>query len=297
MAEEVSPSKVLKQVGGAVPEGIRPNIIIIGSVAAAYWLFRGKQSYGVRTKDIDSVISPRVEAVDKGRAIAEKLLGEGWTPRTEGDFGKPGDASTPVKQLPALRLWPPHSKDWFFELLTEPAGDDQAERVFTRFVVNGTDHYGLPSFRYTGVATFEAGETEFGIRCAIPEMMALANLLEHPEIKPDRVKGTDIKRSNKDLGRVLAIARLSVERQIEIWTERWRRALEARFPERRQELAARAGNGLRELIDSPGDLQQAADTCNAGLLAQSPVTADQLGQTARRVLVLLQQIAVKPSSR
>lgn len=293
MAEEVSPSKVLQQVAGAVPENIRPNIIIVGSVAAAYWLFKGKKSYGVRTKDIDSVISPHVEAVDKGKAIAEKLLAEGWTPRTEGDFGKPGNAATPDDRLPALRLWPPNTKDWFFELLTEPASDDQAERAFTRFIVHGTDHYGLPSFRYTGIATFEAEQTVFGIRCALPEMMVLANMLEHPEIRSDKVKGTEIKRSNKDLGRVLAIARLSAEQQMATWPVRWRRSLVARFPATRQELASRAGDGLRELIESPGDLQQSADTCNAGLLAHNSVTASELAQTAKRVLALVQQIAVE----
>ena len=44
-------------------------------------------------------------------------------------------------------------------------------------------------------------------------MMALANLLEHPEIKSDAMislfAGCWIKRSDKDLGRVLAITTLS----------------------------------------------------------------------------------------
>jgi hypothetical protein len=47
--------------------------------------------------------------------------------------------------------------------------------------------------------------------------MALANLLEHPVIGPQtmstKIGGRTLKRSNKDLGRVLAIARLSENRR------------------------------------------------------------------------------------
>jgi len=290
MADEVSPTRVLRQVASAVPEEMKPNIIVIGSLAAAYWLFKGDKSYGVRTKDIDSVISPYVQAVDKGRAIAEKLLAEGWSPRTEGDFGKPGGAGTPEDKLPALRLFPPGEQSWFFELLTEPASDEQTERTFTRFVVNGTDHYGLPSFPFTGIVAFEAGGTESGIRCALPEMMALANMLEHQQIKPEKVKGTDTKRSNKDLGRVLAIASVSKESNMERWPERWRRGLTARFPKKAGDLAARAGDGIRALIGSEGDLYQAAESCNAGLLARKPTTPERLREIGSRVLMLTEEL-------
>jgi len=82
-AKEVSPRKVLAEVAAAVPSEVHPNIIIIGSLAAAWWLFRGDDALGVRTKDIDCVLSPHLSVVEKGRAVAEKLLAAGWQPRRE----------------------------------------------------------------------------------------------------------------------------------------------------------------------------------------------------------------------
>lgn len=51
----VLPEEVLAEVAEAVPEEVLENIIIIGSLAAAYWLL---EDGGVRTKDVDCVLSP-----------------------------------------------------------------------------------------------------------------------------------------------------------------------------------------------------------------------------------------------
>ena len=120
---EVSPRQVLADVATAVPVEVHPNNIIIGSLAAAYGIFRNDRSFGVRTKDVDCVLSPYVAAVDKGRAVAEALLAAGWTPQDDGAFAKPGNAETPDARLPAVRLYPPGRRDWFIELLTEPASE------------------------------------------------------------------------------------------------------------------------------------------------------------------------------
>jgi predicted esterase YcpF (UPF0227 family) len=37
--KEVSPRKVLAEVAAAIPADVHPNIIIIGSLAAGFWLF------------------------------------------------------------------------------------------------------------------------------------------------------------------------------------------------------------------------------------------------------------------
>lgn len=65
--KEVSPRKVLAEVAAAIPPEIHPNVVIIGSLAAGYWLCqRGDETFGVRTKDVDCVLSPHLSAVEKG---------------------------------------------------------------------------------------------------------------------------------------------------------------------------------------------------------------------------------------
>ena len=128
-AKEVSPRKVLAEVAAAIPVDVHPNIIILGSLAAGFWLFQSDQSFGVRTKDINCVLSPHVSAVEKGRAVAEKLIAVGWKPHFTGRIKKPGEAGDSEDKLPAVRLYPPGGGEWFIELLTEPASENQTTRV------------------------------------------------------------------------------------------------------------------------------------------------------------------------
>lgn len=118
-------------------------------------------------------------------------------------------------------------------------------------------------------------------------MMALANLLEHPTIKPDLIEGSRDKRSNKDLGRALAIARLSLDADLETWAPRWLAAVQNRFPDRWRELALHAGDGIGALLASPQDLQQAAEITNRGILATKPVNEQTLRATAEQLLTFV----------
>lgn len=135
--------------------------------------------------------------------------------------------------------------------------------------------------------------TDAGLRIARPEMMALANLLEHPKIGTEVMSGgfvgrPEIKRSNKDLGRVLAIARLAIGRNEDVlltWPIQWQEALQTRFPDEWRELACRVGSGLRELLASPQDFEQAYYTCANGLLSSKPPTEQQLRIAGQRLLL------------
>lgn len=284
--KDVLPDAVFRTVENAIPMDLRSHVIVIGSLAAAYWITGEATTLSVRTKDVDTVLVPRHRAPQSGQEVADKLLEENWRPKREGEFGAPGTDETPDEKLPALRLYPPKSEDWFLEFLTESDGEVQGSRQFMRFVLSNGEHYGLPSFQFTRVATFGAVKVESGIRVARPEMMALANLLEHPTIKPDVVKGTTTKRSNKDIGRALALAWLNA-RELDSWAAKWTRALQTRFPGTWREFARRTGDGVKALLASEPDFDQAVTTCNNGLLASRRVEREPLRVTADRLLQLV----------
>ena len=289
----VSPSEALKKVAEATPEECHDQILIIGSLAAGYHFFRDDPAMQVRTKDVDCVIYPRIKAIPSGQKVANALLEKQWQPETEGYFSEPGNAQTLDDKLPAVRLYPPDSHDWFVELLTVPASEEEYGRQFTRIIVPSPDapdtewHFGLPSFRFLTLTQWQPLKSEYGIYYARPSMMALANLLEHPaigdELMTKEINGKSIKRSNKDLGRVLALAYLTGPDDLEAWAEEWSYALEEYFPNYKASLTDSLVNGLHALTSNPEDLDEALHTCNSGLLNSSPVTIKQLQIIAERL--------------
>jgi hypothetical protein len=157
-----------------------------------------------------------VQALPAGKVVTEQLIAARWSYRASADWPSPGESATPIANLPAVRLNPPESKDWFIELLTVPESSEDRKPRFSR-LETAVGHFVLPSYGFLSLLEYQPIVTEWGIAIARPELMALANLLEHPVIGPQtmstKIGGRTLKRSNKDLGRVLAIARLSENRR------------------------------------------------------------------------------------
>lgn len=284
--KELTPAKVMEQVANAVPAEYRTNIIIVGSLAAGFHFFGGDEEREVRTKDIDCLLSPHDKAIISGQAMADELLSCGWEYRSEGGFGQPQETPEPTETLSAIRLYPPKSKDWFLKLLTVPESENDKGKKWIP-VKTKDGYFGLCSFEFLSITAYKPVRTSFGIYYARPEMMALANLLSHPKISPGVMsspyEGRKIKRSNKDLGRALALARLTPDEKIEEeWPASFLDALQTCFPTRWDGLSISAGTGLRELIENEEDLEEALHTCNASLLARTPLSLDELRATGER---------------
>lgn len=269
--ELLDAESMLERVAERIPEAVRPNVIVIGSIAAA-WAFRDVSgTASVATKDIDLLLRPSIDAVVKAEEIGRALLDAGWEANYPQGWS-PASASTPEDQLPALRLSPPDGGPWFVELLAEPPNDQQTRKRWRR-IETGNRHFGLPSFRYMRVAVHDAERTPFGLQVARPALMALANLLEHAE--PDRtvVRNLGQPRYVKDVGRSVALWWLAQQRIVpaaDAWLSAWDHALDAHDPGRRSEQIAAAALGL-ESIGSR--LQDAHSIAVRSLLAPHGTTS------------------------
>lgn len=289
---QVSPSQIFQEVDAAVPESYRENIVIIGSLAAGYHFFGDDPSKVVRTKDIDCVIEPFNVAVQAGETITTQLLDAGWQRRLMDEHQEPGTAETPTDELPAIRLYPPDAapnseESWFVEFLTVPKDSESSGKEWTRLSLAQGD-FGLPTFRYLSLTAYDPlPASDLGIRYARPELMALSNMLAHPSIGPETmsspIAGQSIKRANKDLGRVLAITTLSDLDDYRPWADTWKAALESAFPDDWQTHALQAGSGLRKLLNSPSDLEEALHTCTYGLLNSDPASLKALIAAGQRL--------------
>jgi hypothetical protein len=284
---------VLREVAEHVPDPFHKNVIIVGSLAAAYHFFGHEKDREVRTKDVDCLLTPHAEAAHSGEAVAAEMIRRGWRHRTEGEFTRPQPFPEPRAELSAVRLHPPHSQDWFAELLSVPASEDDHGQDWIPIRLE-SGYFGLPTFEFMPLAAYRALPSEFGIRYARPEMMALANLLSHPAIGEDSmsapVDDRAIKRSNKDLGRVLSLAWLSGDQAVETWPVLWEAAIRTCYPTRWPELAESCGSGFRALLDSDEDFEEAHHTCVYGLLVREPPTLGRLRAIGLRVL----QDAIEP---
>jgi hypothetical protein len=290
-ANGVSPREVLRKVSAAMPEECKPYVMVIESLAAGFHFFGDREDQLVQTKDIDCLLRPRVQAVPTGRRLADQLLDSGWKYHATVEFPAPGTLETPDEMLPVVRLAPPGEESWFIELLTVPEDETDFEK---RYVPMDTKHgrFSLCSLGGIGLTQWKPLPTEFGISVARPEMMALANLLHHPrigdELMSGLIAGRSIRRSNKDLGRVLALANLAEAKQEDAlleWPKNWLDALNEFFPATWADYASACGGGVRALLASPNDLEEAHHTCQSGLVASLRLSEETLRVTGERLLV------------
>ncbi len=169
----------------------------------------------------------------------------------------------------------------------------------------GGVYFGLPMFEFMALLQVGHRSTEHDIAYAKPSMMALANLLSHPNLSKgvtmsSEIEGQTIHRSAKDLGRVLAIAWLTSPTELDEWSKEWAEALHTVFPDRWHELAMQAGEGLRALLRDKEIFVEAHYTCSIGLLAGKNVSPTALAATARQLLQLvvepLEKLASAPAA-
>lgn len=280
----LEPQLVFDLIERQLPDDLHPHILIIGSLAAAYHYRDRLRVDKVNTKDADVAVQP-AGAVEESRRIAERLFEEGWRPRSGCD---PGAPDAPDDELAVIRLHPPGTDAYFLELLALPQPSQTEPRQFHRLELRG-GWYVLPAFRYLGLASWQQQTAHNGLRYAAPEMMALANLLAHPTIGTARISepidGQRVRRAAKDLGRVLALARLAERAETEAWIESWSGGLRTHFPGVAPDLATRAANGLTGLLADRGALVEAHHTADHGLLQGFGVDVEQLREVGQQLLV------------
>lgn len=278
----LDPKKLFKRLAADIPAKLHRHTVIVGSLAAAYH-FRGRlQRRAVNTKDADIVVHPAGD-VRSCRDMAEHLLAEGWV-RTDNCY--PSPRAQPTSRLRAIRLHPKRSREYFIELLALPRRGQSKPLLWTPVRLSD-GWYGMPSYRFMRLTAMGRNRSKEGLEYASPAMMALANLLSHPELGRQRmsqsIAGRHILRAAKDLGRVLALAWLAGPEAMATWPEEWRKALEASFPASWRRLSKRVGSGLRHLLDDDRALEEAHFTTTVGLLSGLAVTQDNLRVVAEQL--------------
>lgn len=285
--KELDPREILDMLARDLPVELRGGIYLAGSLAAALALGNRPAGRSIRTKDADFVVQSVADSDALARTV--RLIREaGWTYFPTSDFPEPGGESTPLEKLPFIRLAPAvRAPAYFIEFLGSPRIGEAVSKRIERIQV-GSEHYAIPVFRFMGLTSWGMRDTGDGWRCADPSMMALANLLSHPTVGSQTMEtpigGRKRLRAAKDLGRVLAIARLAPREEHETWSGPWLSALQTWFPSDWRDLGGRVGDGLRELLTHGQGLEDAHFTATFTFLAGMGVSKENLAAVAEQLL-------------
>lgn len=281
---------LLARVAERIPADLRPNVVVIGSIATA-WAYRDVLGSGtVATKDIDLLLHPAFSAVATAASLERRFTDEGWCPRVSADR-PPGTAATPDEALPVLRLEPPGGHEgWYVELLAVPLGRQTARRTWHRFVTS-MGHFGLPSFRYMPVAVADPDHSPFGLLIARGANMALAHLLEHAD--PDLTEVSTLAgrppRFVKDVGRAVSLWWLANQQSVSAaadWHETWTRTVATVYPDSKDSLKQTARHGLSQLSAYLHDAHRVATT---GVLSPHGTSPEAFGRAYQRLRELIEQ--------
>jgi len=280
---QLDPIALFKRIARDIPDELHSNLIVTGSLAAAY-AFRTKLArQAINTKDADLIVHPAGH-VESCAQMTEQLLELQWR-RTRQCY--PQRSQEPIEDLRAIRLFPPESNDYFIEFLNVPAQDQTENKAWIPMQLPD-GWYGLPSFRFMSVVAINPKRSAEGIEFANVAMMALSNLLSHTELGNSRIESggmQGILRSAKDLGRVIALAHLAGREETENWVPQWIEATKQCFPDHIQELISTLGNGLHELASDENALEDTFRTTDIGLLNGMSVSPENLQATGERLMV------------
>ena len=211
----LNPRALFARIAADIPPDLHRHLFVTGSLAAAYHFADQIAERTVNTKDADLVVHPAGDTMSCQR-MAERLRQLGWVPKPDERF-QPQPLLIEPEKLPYIRLYPPDTRDYFVEFLTlPPIGQKEPMRCMPIHLSDGW--YAAPSFRFSVMLELHRHLSAEGIEYANPTMMALANLLSHPELGTQRIEGDGRLRSAKDLGRVLALARFAGVDALDEWT-------------------------------------------------------------------------------
>jgi hypothetical protein len=275
----LDPETLFRRIALDVPSKLHKHMYIVGSLAAAYHYAAKLHGRAVNTKDADIAIHPAGDEISCAEAAGE-LLRLGWKRKAD-CYARP--QPEPASDLRAIRLYPRESDDYFIEFLQLPAAE-QLEPLVWKPVQLSDGWYGTPCFRFFPVTAIFRQTSAAGLEYACPAMMALANLLAHPRLGEDLISATRMRRSAKDLGRVLVLAWLEERSGTEAWKDAWLPAMQSCFPSTWRDLALALGGGLRELLDHDQALEEARSMAEIGLLSGLNVSAEKLRITGQRLL-------------
>jgi len=277
----LDPEKLFQRLSEDIPGDLHGHVYVAGSLAAAYE-YRLSLKGGVNTKDADLVVHPAGDVLSC-REMATKLLKLGWR-RTRECYPHPPAANP--DQLRAIRLFPPESDDYFLELLGLPSQEQEEAKAWLPLELDD-GWYGSPCFRFMSLTSLHRRNSEFGIQYASPEMMALANLLSHHVVGQERIESgvfDGIRRSAKDLGRVVSLARLAERQATFSWPELWLDAMKTCFPQQHATLSKSCGSGLLELRQSGEAMDEAYLTASQGLLSRMNVSREEFENVCDRLI-------------